>query len=329
MKKIVLITLGGTISAKGKNRLDLKDYRSGLIDGDYYLEDIPEIKELAEVEVLQIDNISSTDINSQHWLLLKQKIEFYLNDRDFDGAVITHGTNTLEETAYFLHLTLNTSKPVVLVGSQRPYTAISSDAHLNLLHAFQVAIHPDSVGKGVLVVFNNKIHSAREVTKTDTYDVETFKSGETGCLGYIDAGHQVVYYRNPVRRHTTQSEFSKIAISDLPNVAIVYSYAGADGDLINYIVSSKKYKGIVIAGTGAGRFSRGEKEALKKAIDNGLFIVRSNRGGHGRVIDIDPYKDLNAISGDNLNPQKCRILLMLALLKYNDVRQIQEVFNQY
>lgn len=329
MKKIVLITLGGTISAKGTNRLDLKDYRSGLISGEYYLEDIPEIKNLAEVEVLSIDNISSTDINSKHWLVLKEKLEFYFNEKNFDGAVITHGTNTLEETAYFLHLTLNSSKPVVLVGSQRPYTAISSDAQLNLIHAICVSTHPDSVGKGVLVAFNNKIHSAREVMKTDTYDVETFQSGQAGCIGFIDANYEVVYYRDVTRRHTKQSEFSSIKIDELPNVEIVYSYAGANGDLINYIVSSKKYKGIVIAGTGAGRFSSGEKKAIENAIENGLFVVRSNRGGSGRVIDIEPYKDLNAISGDNLNPQKCRILLALSLLKYNDVNKIKKVFNEY
>lgn len=329
MKKILLITLGGTISARGKNRLDLKDYRSGLIAGEFYLEDLPEIKELARVEVLDIDNISSTDINSSHWLLLKQRIELYLQEKDFDGVVITHGTNTLEETAYFLHVTVNTEKPVVLVGSQRPYTALSSDAPLNLIHAIRVAAHPDSYGKGVLVVFNQKIHSAREVTKTDTYDICGFTSGMAGCLGMIDAAHQVVYYRSPERLHTIRSEFAQMPIHTLPAVEIVYSYAGADGTLINYIVSSGKYKGIVIAGTGAGRFSSKEKMALKKAVEQGLFVVRSNRTGNGRVLDIEPFKDLPAISGDNLNPQKCRILLALSLLKYKDVNSIQEVFQQY
>lgn len=329
MKKILFITLGGTISAKGKNRLDLKDYRSGLIDGAYYLEDLPEIKELADVTVLDIDHISSTDIDHAHWLLLKQKIEYYLNEKYFDGVVITHGTNTLEETAYFLHLTVNSEKPIVLVGSQRPYTALSSDAQLNLLNAFRVAVHPDSYGKGVLVVFNQKIHSARDVTKVDTYDVSGFTSGMAGCLGMVDAGHNVVYYRTPLRRHTTQSAFAEIAIEDLPAVEIVYSYAGADGTLIDYIVSSQNYKGFVIAGTGAGRFSSKEKRAIKNAVEHGLYVVRSNRTGNGRVLDIEPFKGLNTISGDNLNPQKCRILLALSLLKYNDISSIQEVFNNY
>ncbi len=329
MKNIVLITLGGTISAKGKDRLDLKDYRSGLIGGEFYLEDLPEIKEIANVEVENIDNISSTDINSNHWLTLKQKVEYFLNEKDYDGVVITHGTNTLEETAYFLHLTVNSPKPVVLTGSQRPYTALSSDAMINLIDAIRVAAHPDSHGKGVLVVFNKKIHSAREVTKTDTYDIDTFQSGKAGYLGEIDAAHQIVYYRNPLRRHTVQSEFSKIKINGLSKIEIVYSYAGADGELIRYISSSGKYKGIVIAGTGAGRFSSKEKVALKEAAENGLFIVRSNRGGHGRVLDIEPFKDLDAVSGDNLSPQKSRILLSLALQKYNDSEKIQKVFDEY
>lgn len=329
MKKILLITLGGTISAKGHNRLDLKDYTSGFIHGDFYLEDLPELKEIAEINVLQVDNVSSTQIKASHWIKLKNEIEYYLNESDFDGVVITHGTNTLEETAYFLHLTVNSDKPIVLVGAQRPYTAISSDAQLNLLHAVKVAAHPDSYGKGVLVAFNHKIHSAREVTKTDTYDVDGFSSGIFGCLGYIDAAHEVVYYRKPLRKHTTNSEFAKIAINTLPNVEIVYSYAGADGHLIDYIVDSNQYEGIVIAGTGAGRFSKDEEQALQRAVEKGIHVVRSSRVGNGRVIDIKPYEGLRAISGDHLNPQKARILLSVALLKYSGRKSIQNVFHHY
>lgn len=180
MKKILLIALGGTISAKGHHRLDLKDYTSGLLHGDFYLENLPELKEIADIKVLQVDNVSSTQIKGTHWIQLKNELEYYLNEKEFDGAVITHGTNTLEETAYFLHLTVNSLKPIVLVGSQRPYTAISSDAQLNLINAVRVAVHPDSYGKGVLIAFNHKIHSAREATKTDTYDVDGFQSGIFG-----------------------------------------------------------------------------------------------------------------------------------------------------
>ena len=262
MRKVLLITLGGTISAKGKNRLDMKDYVSGLIDGSYYLENIPELKEIAEIEIINLDNISSTEISWQHWVKLKQLLEKYLNEWSYDGAVISHGTNTLEETAFFLNLTVNSSKPVVLVGAQRPYTAISSDAQLNLFHAVKVAADPASQNKGVLVVFNNKIHSARDVTKIDTYNVQGFDSGDMGCLGYIDAAHQIVYYRLPAKKHTTDSSFNALDFNRFPNVEIVYSYAGATGDLIHYIAESNKYDGIVIAGTGAGRFSKRKKKRL-------------------------------------------------------------------
>ena len=329
MKKLAFFTLGGTISAKGTGPLDLKDYVSGLISGDVYVKDIPALEKIAGIEVIAVDQVSSTEIQASHWIRLKQEIEHYLNEKDFDGAVISHGTNTLEETAYFLHLTVNSTKPVVLVGSQRPYTAISSDAQLNLLHAFRVAAHPDSKGKGVLVAFNQKIHSAREVTKVDTYNVEGFDSGEMGCLGYIDAAHEVVYYRDPVRLHTAASEFSKINMTDLPNVEIVYSYAGATGNLIDHIVESNQYQGMVIAGTGAGRFSKGEEKALQKAIEKGMHVVRSNRVGSGRVVPIAPYDHLKAISGDDLNPQKARILLALASLVYEDRGKIQDVFGKY
>lgn len=329
MKKIAFFTLGGTISAKGKNALDLKDYRSGLISGETYLKDIPELNDLAQIDVIAVDHISSTEINTGHWIKLKYDIEHYLHEKNYDGAVISHGTNTLEETAYFLHLTVNTVKPIVLVGSQRPYTAVSSDAHLNVLNAFQVAVHPESSNQGVLVAFNQKIHSARDVTKIDTYDVDGFHSGVMGSLGYIDATHEVVFYRKPVRKHTASSKFSKIKLTELQNVEIVYSYAGASGHVIDYIVDSQHDKGIVIAGSGAGRFSKGEEKALKKAVQKGIQVVRSNRVGNGRVLPIKPYDHLEAISGDNLNPQKARILLMLALLTEENKDAIQEVFDNY
>lgn len=327
-KRIVLFTLGGTISAKGQHRTDLKDYTSGLIDGKNILQAIPEINDIAHVEVVQIDNVSSTQMNEMHWFHLKREIEYYLEVKDYDGIVITHGTSTLEETAYFLHLTVHTYKPIVLVGAQRPFTALSTDVHLNLLNAFYVAVDPNSYNKGVLVVLNNEISSARDVTKVQTYRLNAFHSSELGFLGIIDGDHSVQYYRSPTRRHTKISEFSKLKHpkGKLPAVEIIYSYAGATGELIKYVAASGKYDGIVIAGTGAGRFSKVEEEALKIARDKGLHIVRSSRVGTGRVVDIKPYESLGAISGDNLLPQKARILLMLSLLKSNDRSFIQHIF---
>lgn len=232
MKKIALFAMGGTISAKGKNRLDLKDYQSGIYTGQDFLIMIPELKELAKIEVIQIDNISSTQLEPSHWIILKKQIEYYVEEKDFDGVVITQGTSTLEETAYFLHLTLNTNKAVVLVGSQRPITSLSSDAPLNVLNAFRVASDPSSKQKGVLVVANDQISSARDVTKVNTYRVETFQSGELGFLGFVDTDQTVQYYRSPTRRHTTLSEFHQIPMNQLPNVEVVYSYAGATGNIL-------------------------------------------------------------------------------------------------
>src|SRR5690625_4275688 len=201
MKKIGLITMGGTISAKGTHRGDLKDYRSGLLNGEDFLKQLPELSKLANIDVFQNENISSTRINENHWVQLKNKIEHLLNENNYYGIVITHGTNTIEETAYFLHLTVNSEKPIVLVGAQRPFTALSTDAHLNLINAVRVAINPNSKSKGVMVAVNDEIHGAREVTKTNTYRLETFQSGCTGVLGFIDPDETIQYYRIPTRNH--------------------------------------------------------------------------------------------------------------------------------
>src|SRR5699024_7099946 len=183
--------------------------------------------------------------------------------------------------------------------------------------------------KGVLVVLNDEISSAREVTKTNTYRLESFQSSQFGFLGYVDADQKVHFYREPTRKHTSESEFASLTIENLPEVEIVYSYAGATGHLIEHITESGKFRGIVTAGTGAGLVSPSEIEALKKATKENVIVVRSSRVGNGRVVPIEPYKDYTFISGDNLLPQKARILLMLALLKYDDVAAIQKVFDTY
>jgi len=330
-KNIVLLTLGGTISAKGKDPLDLKDYVSGLISSEELLQQIPTANEIANIHHVDIDNVSSTQINEHHWVMLKEQLEYYLETKDFAGAVITHGTNTIEETAYFLHLTVNSEKPIILVGAQRPVTALSTDVHLNLLNALQVASSSDARGYGVIVLLNNELHCARDVTKGQTYRLDAFHSGDFGPLGIIDGDHSIQLYRQPTRRHTIHSIFSKMPLKaeNFSNVEIVYSYAGAKEYLINYIANSGKYAGIVVAGTGAGRFSKVEERALNHARNKGLHIVRSHRVGKGRVVDIDPYDSLEAISSDNLLPQKARILLMLALLKYDNDEAIQQTFLTY
>lgn len=329
MKNIMLIATGGTISATGADRLDLKDYRSGGVTGREMLAQLPEADRFAQVDVEQLANFSSTHISAEHWIQLREKIHHYINEMAYDGVVITHGTNTLEETAYFLHLTVNTVKPVVLTGSQRPHSALSTDAPLNLLNAIRVAADPASRGKGVLVVLNDEIHSARNVSKTITYRLDAFQSRGHGFLGVVDPDDTVQFYREPVRRHTARSQFAARSIETLPDVAIIYSHAGTDGDLIRYVTASGKYRGIVTAGTGAGRVSPGEDEALSEAVESGLVVVRSSRVGSGRVVPIEAFQQYACVTADNLLPQQARILLMLSLLQYEDVHAIQKVFDEY
>ncbi|WP_368654338.1 asparaginase [Ornithinibacillus sp. 4-3] len=329
LKKILLLTTGGTISGAGSDRLDLKDYKAGNYSGEYFLEQVPEIKQYANVIVEHVDNIVSTAIQNSHWITLRDRITKAFHSEDFDGVVITHGTNTMEETAYFLHLTVPSEKPIVLVGSQRPFTAISSDGPINLLHAVRVAASDEAYGKGALVVMNDEINGAREVTKTNTYRLETFQSGQHGFLGFVEPDNSIQFYRAPTRKHTAYSDFADVDLTDIPAVEIVYSYAGVTGDLIRYITESGKYKGIVVAGTGAGTVSPAEEEALLEAKEKGIYIVRCSRLGNGRVASMKSYEKLNPVIGDNLLVQKARILLMLSLIKYDNVEDIQKIFDTH
>ena len=250
---------------------------------------------------------------------------------DVAGVVVTHGTNTLEETAYFLNLTVRSDKPVVLVGAMRPPTALSADGPLNLLNAVRTVLAPDARGKGVLIVLNDEINTARDGTKTNTYRVETFQAPELGWLGYIDAD-KVTFYRSPTRRHTAQSEFDLERVSTLPRVDILYCYIEPNPALIAAVVSSGA-EGIVFAGTGAGFLSSSERDALAPVLalppDRRPVIVRSNRTGNGRVVPRTEYDQLGLVPGDTLNPQKARILLMLALTRTRDLDEIRRIFNEY
>lgn len=328
MKHIHIIEMGGTISAQGKNRLDLKDYTSGIFHREDFLKAIPELKEIAKLSFTSFSQISSTKITAEHWIALRNLIIHKIKE-GVDGFLISHGTSTLEETAYFLHLTVPTDKPIVFVGAQRPFTALSSDAPLNLLNALRVAVSEQAVNKGVLVVLNDQISSAREVTKESTYRLDTFQSNQHGFLGVVDPDTSVQFYRQPTRKHTLESEFSSLDFDSLAKVEIVYSYAGASGFLIDAIVKNGQYNGIVTAGTGAGLVSPDELNSLKRAAEKGLYIVRSSRCGSGRVVDIKSYQSFNFISADDLLPQKARILLMVALLKYKETSDIQTIFDTY
>ena len=327
---VVVLSTGGTIAGRGSSTTSLSEYKAGSILGSELVDAVPEIKSYAQVRVEQIANIGSTNMNTAIWLKLAARINaIFSEDAKVAGVVITHGTNTLEETAYFLNLTVRHDKPVVLVGSQRPATAISADGPLNLLNAIRVAGAPVSHGKGVLVVMNDEINGARDVTKSNTYRVEAFRSGELGYLGYVDAD-EVTFYRASTKRHTTRSEFDVSKLSSLPKVEILYAYAEPGLDAIKAVGASGA-GGIVFAGTGAGGLSLHERAAIKALgpFDTRPVIVRSNRTGNGRVISRKEYDAEGMVPGDNLNPQKARILLMLALTKTRDLAEIRRIFKDY
>lgn len=327
---VVVLSTGGTIAGKGGTTTTLAGYKAGEILGEELVAAVPEIRKVANVRVEQIVNVGSTNITLANWLTLANRINaIFSGEPDVAGIVITHGTNTLEETAYFLNLTVRHDRPVVLVGAQRPATAISADGPLNLLSAVRTAGAPVSRGKGVLVVMNDEINGARDVTKSNTYRAEAFRSGELGFLGYVDPD-QVVFYRQSTKRHTAQSEFDVSGIKEFPRVDILGSYVQPDLTAVKALAAAGA-RGIVYAGTGAGGISDPEKDAVAaiNAAATRPVFVRSNRTGNGRVIATDIYDKLQMIPGDNLNPQKARILLMLALTRTSDPAEIRRMFAEY
>lgn len=327
-----VLSTGGTISGRGASSTSLAEYKSGSLLGEELVKAVPEIQLYAKVKVEQIVNVSSADITVDNWITLANRVNrIFADDIKVAGVVITHGTNTLEETAYFLNLVVKHDRPVVLVGAMRPATAISADGPLNLLNAIRAASSPEARGKGVLIVMNDEINGARDATKTNTYRVETFRAPDLGYLGYVDAD-QVSFYRASTKRHTVNSEFDISKSKSLPNVEIVYSYVQPSAVVIQALVSDG-VKGIVFAGTGAGLISSPEKLALKPVLSvppaSRPVLVRSSRTGNGRVVAREEYDSMGMIPADTLNPQKARILLMLALTKTSDIKEIRRMFAEY
>ena len=328
-----ILATGGTIAGSGSSTTDLSNYKAGSILAEQLVKAVPQIAQLANVTVDQIANVNSSDITIAHWLTLAKRINRIIaEDPKVAGFVITHGTNTLEETAYFLNLTVQSDKPVVLVGSMRPATAISADGPLNLLNAVRTAISPEARGKGALIVLNDEINAARDTTKTNTLRVETFKAPELGILGYIDED-KVSFYRSTTKRHTTTSEFDVSSLDQLPKVAILYSYVEPDIAAI-MAVAAGGAKGIVFAGTGNGALSSAEETVLKDVIAampaaTRPVLVRSSRVGNGRVLPSHEYDPMGLIPADTLNPQKARILLMLALTRTSDPKELRRIFAEY
>jgi len=317
----------GTIPRNPSDRLNYLRYAldpAPRLTGEEMLAQVPEIARFARVTV---DEDNPWDFNSAESLgRLAAHLTEVLARPDVDGVIVGHGTNTIEETAYWLNLTVKSDKPVVIVGSQRPFSTLSSDGPLNLLNAIRVAGDPASRGKGTLVVLNDEITAARDVTKTNTYRVETFQSREFGFLGYADAD-QVVYYRAPMRAHTLATEFDVSGVDQFPKVRVLYAHTGGGDELVHAAVAAGA-RGLVIAGTGAGS-TQDMRSALADYVQQGIVVVRASRLGAGRVVRDDNYQEPGMVAADNLNPQKAWVLLTLALTRTSDPDAIQAMFDRY
>lgn len=322
LPKVRLFTTGGTIQSKGAHRGKISEYNDGRVSPQELIDDLPELKTVASVDFQEITNVGSGNVNTETLLKLVKAINAWLAQPDAAGAVVTHGTATLEETAYFLQLTVKSDKPVVVVGAMRPFTGISRDGPLNLFNSVRVAVDPGATGKGVLVLLNDTIHSARFVTKNNTYRVETFVSREIGPIGYADSD-RIAFYRTPLVKHTTHSEFDVSKLETLPAVDIVYGYQEASPAPIEALVAAG-VKGIVLDDN-ATSFNRAAAGAMSK----GVVIVQSDRKGSGRVLLSERTAGRSVITSDNLNAQKARILLRLALTKTTEAKEIQRMFNEY
>jgi len=319
LPNVALFTTGGTIQSKGANRQKLMEYSDGKVTPQELLDDLPELKTLANISVTEISNIGSGGINAKLQLKLAKAINAALARPDVSGAVVTHGTATLEETAYFLNLVVKSDKPVVVVGAMRPFTAVSRDGPFNLYNAVRVASSPKAKGLGVLIMLNDEINAARDTTKTNTYRMETFVARDMGPLGYADSD-QIVFYRRPLYKHTLNSEFDISKLDDLPRVDVTYAYQESDGTAIDAFVAAGA-KGIVL--------TDGNAESIKKGQAKGVVFVQSDRKGAGRVVESEKMAARGIATCDNLNPQKARILLRLALTKTTDPKEIQRMFNEY
>ena len=321
--RVLLVATGGTISNRNGGRLTAEELTAS----------IPTLDRYVRAETVQFSNMASSYLTLDQWLQLTRQInDAFKKDPGLAGIVVTSGTDTLEELAYFLDLTVRDARPVVVVGSMRNPSTLGYEGAANLLEAFRVAADPESRNKGVLVVLNDEINSAREVTKTDALRLNTFQSRGYGVLGVVDAD-RVVYYRDVVKRHTAQSEFDLAGVTALPRVDVLWVYQGAPGDLIKAAVDAGA-KGIVMATAGAGAFAPDQEEGLKYAASKGVFIVVATRTGSGRIAAFrrgprpgSPERQL--IAAEDLTPVKARLLLMVALTKTHDAATIQRMFTEY
>ena len=328
LPNIMVLATGGTIAGAAGSDVQA-GYTSGQLGVDQLLAAVPQAKKLANLKGEQISNIGSQDMNDEVWIKLATRVNQILANEQVDGIVITHGTDTIEETAYFLNLVTKSTKPVVLTAAMRPATALSADGPLNFYNAVGVAGNKEANARGVMVVANDWIHGAASLTKTSTTAVQTFLSPLSGLMGVVSYGN-VEWYRGPVGRHTVSSEFDVDANTVLPRVDIVMAYENMDGAMIDAAAAAGS-KGIVIAGVGNGNMTKPALETLEKQAKSGIVSVRSSRvttGEIGRNVEVDDNK-MGFVAALEHNPQKSRVLLRLALLKTQDPMTIQRYFDQY
>jgi len=325
---VTILATGGTIAGAAASQTDA-GYKSGAVGVDLLIEAVPQLKDVAVVKGEQIASIGSQDMNDEVWLKLGKRVNELLASSAVDGVAITHGTDTMEETSYFLDLVVHSDKPVVLTGSMRPSTAMSADGPLNIYNAVAIAADPGARGRGVLCVIDDDIHSAHDIIKTHTTDVATFSSKEAGLVGASLFGKNT-WFRSPENVHTSKSDLSIDGVTALPRVDIIYAHANMSPDIINCAVQNGA-KGIVIAGVGDGNMTAPAVAAAKAAAAKGVIVVRSSRTNAGiirRNIEVSD-DELGTVASMELNPAKARVLLQLVLLKTKDVKKIQDYFNRY
>lgn len=328
--KVAVIGTGGTICSIGTGPFDILDYGANekMLHADDVVAMFGEIRHHADVIPVRFKAVPSPDIFFSEWkdlVLLCDKLVSEMPD--LSGIVILHGTASLEETAYFLSLTIKVSVPVVVVGSQRPASALSTDAGMNLANAVRTAASPEARGMGVMVLLNDEIHAAREVTKTSTFRLQTFRSPDFGVLGHAD-GDRVVFYRKPIRKSGPETEFDIRTLEALPRVDIVYAYTGSDGTASRAFVAAGA-KGIVSAGFAPGSPGKADTEVLEAAAKAGVVVMQSTRAGSGRTFKGKKAAQRGFLVADNLNPQKARLLLALALTVTSEPAEIERIFLTY
>ncbi|PCK22945.1 L-asparaginase [Bacillus pumilus] len=327
LSNIKVLATGGTIAGSSDSDTDTTGYKSGSLGIDKVIASVPQLKSIANVTGEQVANVGSENVDNALLLKLAKRVNELLKDDQVDGVVITHGTDTLEETAYFLHLVVKSDKPVVVVGSMRPASAISADGPLNLYHAVKIASTEEAKGKGVMVTLNDRIASARFITKTNTTTTDSFKSLEQGYIGEV-AGEVAFFYNESTRTHTADSEFDVSKLKELPQVDILYGYQNDHKFLYDAAVKAGA-KGIVVAAPGNGTMSTEAIKGATDAVKKDVVIVRSSHAGNGIVTHEEMDDEHHFVSSDSLNPQKARILLMLALTKTKDPDKIQTYYEQY